>query len=155
MTDKNRVQYWMNRKDLVKFAETGPEMQVKKILESLQVKVGFVFKHGTEAFPLTVVCLSDDGLEQFDLHPDFIVQMPNKGATGFASTLKAVEVDGVYHFTDHQEKKRRWRDSLLLKHGYDVVHIDARLTIGRHRPYLRETLLKALQEGSPVELIVA
>ena len=148
---KNETQHWIDYKGYAKFAETGPEMGVKVVLEELQAKIGFTFKHGNQGFPLSVVCESDGKDGAFTLHPDFIVEMPQPC---WGQPQKVVEVDGIYHFTHWQQKKRRWRDSLLLKHGYDVIHIDARLAIGKWRQReLKPMLLKALVHGSPVEMI--
>lgn len=151
MTDKNERGYWMTAKSRTKFAETGPEMQVKAILEAMQLKMGFTFKHGNAGFPLSVICANEDKTQQFELHPDFIVSMPSD--IGWGSAHKAIEVDGIHHETRIQERKRRWRDSLLTAHGYDVIHIDARLTVEAQRPYLRHKLTHALYHGSPVEML--
>lgn len=152
MTNKNEVGYWINVNNNTKLADTKPELIVQAILEQMQQRIGFTFKHGTEAFPLSIACKADGSDESFTFHPDFIVSMPRNCTTGQLD--KAIEVDGVYHFTAFQEKKRRWRDSLLLKQGFDVIHIDARVAYRKaHNGYLRTRLTQCLLHGSPVEMI--
>ncbi len=145
MTNKNQIGFWIGEKGYTKYAETGPENFCRLALEHIQARIGFTFKYGTEAFPLSISC------GEYTMHPDFIVSMPRTMTNG--QLEKVVEVDGVHHFTNHQERRRRWRDSLIIKQGFDIVHVDARLCQKTYCQHLRAELAKALQTGSPVEII--
>ncbi len=145
MTNKNQTSFWIGEKGHIKFAETGPENFCKQALEHVQARLGFTFRYGTEAFPLSIVC------GDYTMHPDFIVSMPRAFTNG--QLEKVVEVDGVYHFTKWQERKTRWRDSLIIKQGYDMIHVDARLCQKTYRQHLQGELARALQSRLQVQVI--
>lgn len=130
MTRKNETGYWIKRKGHEKFSDTKPEQFVQSILDKSGVMWAKAFKFTQDKFTLTA---------------DIFVP------TG----LTVIEVDGDYHRTALQERKTRWRDEAINKHGFRVVHVDSRLCLPRWEEYLTKALRSAIENGQPTTTIFA
>lgn len=77
--------------------------------------------------------------------PDFqLAGMPG-GAGIYVVKKVVVEVDGPYHDTPIQQRKTEWRDELLVKHGYRIIHVDSELTKNKaYQTYLKDRLAEAI-----------
>lgn len=137
-------------KQRAKYSETKPELIVFGILDTLRVS-------HTPHHPIVV--------EGFTFDPDTIVEpfgialeeSKNAGKIIVESKRPTViEVDGPYHRTRRQQQKTKWRDSLLNKAGYRIIHIPSELTeTQKLRDYLKGELKKAIESESLVVNIVA
>lgn len=88
----------------------------------------------------------NDGINWWTFNPD--IQL-----TG---TRTLIEVDGKYHDTPIQERKTEWRDNLLIKADYRIIHVDAELTETQNlRLYLTTKLREAIASSDRIVRIDA
>ena len=121
-----------------------PERVVGILLEEL----GFYLNHLVK--PIET---QDDVGKYWTIKPD--IQLTKSSTYPLTYAIKTiVEVDGVYHDTPIQRKKTEWRDGLLTKAGYRVIHIQAGLTRNKVlQTYLKDALAEAIKSTKPVVTI--
>ena len=145
MTRKNETQHWIKAKGHEKFSDTKPEKFVKEIMKEIYD----AHFHFPEDYPFNAlggvgIDIKDEDGELITLHPDLRYDF---------NTI--IETDGIYHDTPRQQSKTRWRDALLTRAGYRVIHIGSRLCDATWREYLRSELKKALESKEPIVRIEA
>lgn len=146
MPKKNEVGYWIKRKGNSKVKDTKPERVVGIFLEEL----GFYLNH-----LVSPIEAQDDVGKYWTITPD--IQLTTSSVYPLSHVIKTiVEVDGVYHDTPIQRKKTEWRDGLLTKAGFRVIHVDAELTKNKvYQTYLKDKLAEAINSKEVIVRIDA
>ena len=123
-----------------------PERVVGILLEEL----GFYLNR--LVMPIEV---QDNVGKYWTIKPD--IQLTKSSTYPLTYAIKTiVEVDGVYHDTPIQRKKTEWRDGLLTKAGFRVIHVDAELTKNKvYQTYLKDKLQEAINSQEKVVRICA
>lgn len=148
MPKKNEVGYWIKRKGNSRVEDTKPERVLQILVEEMNDR--YCLEKGE-----TIEIQDTDG-KYWSIRPDF--KFFRFGGWGLTLSYKAtsilVEVDGIYHDTPIQRKKTEWRDGLLTKAGYRVIHIQAGLTRNKVlQTYLKDALAEAIKSTKPVVTI--
>lgn len=131
---KTRKSYRLSQR--IKYEDTKPELVVDALLADLR------------CYPV----LKGVGIDVRDEEGKLWTIFPDKRID--FNTM--VEVDGIYHDTPIQRRKTVWRDGLLTKAGYRVIHVDAELTKNKvHQNYLKDKLAEAINSKESVVRIDA
>ena len=134
----------------VKYEDTKPERVLQILVEEMNDR--YWLNRGK-----TIEIQDMDG-KYWSINPDFeFFKWCGWGLTAYwKKTGILVEVDGIYHDTPIQRKKTEWRDGLLTKAGYRVIHVDAELTKNKvYQTYLKDKLAEAINSKEAIVRIDA